>query len=509
MATSYITDFIQSLSSEEIKIVKEYVYKSNSKPVLGENKIEKLFDTLVADPEKKFTDKELSNILSSNAGALRVMKSRLLEKTKDALLSDRHFENDLIFSEREQILFDLKKKVLLAKSLYRKLNQGKTEVINLLLAEIIAKGKKYECYDVLVEALTLQRFLKGFMTGFIEFDKKTKEIQFYDHCFKSTQYANELYYKLILNNDLINTLTKKDLENHIYNSIKQLELRYKETQSQEVNYYLNLFKLYICEYIKDYKQGVIVCQKRIQLLKKSKVIYNNDRLSFALSTLGQIKIYLGKYREAIIDIKSAEKLLIKNSTNYTLLKEIEFYAYIYKGDYEHAMNCTSELMQYSLLSMGQFRQAKFMYFQSCVLFKMKKFKDALKILNKSLEIEKDKIGWNISLRVLMTMIFIELNKAGEANTSIATLRKHIERTSKGKEIKQRDILILKLLRELEKDGFKRNEKNKTATKLLVELSDKNKSTAWNYYTPELIPFHEWVVTLPEKTNLQKVNRIKT
>ncbi len=30
MATSHITQFIQSLNFEEIKIVKEYVYKSNT-----------------------------------------------------------------------------------------------------------------------------------------------------------------------------------------------------------------------------------------------------------------------------------------------------------------------------------------------------------------------------------------------------------------------------------------------------------------------------------------------
>ena len=48
------------------------------------------------------------------------------------------------------------------------------------------------------------------------------------------------------------------------------------------------------------------------------------------------------------------------------------------------------------------------------------------------------------------------------------------------------------LREIEKDGFRLNPKNATAAKMLKELSEKNKPTSWNYYTPELIPFHEWV-----------------
>ena len=98
----------------------------------------------------------------------------------------------------------------------------------------------------------------------------------------------------------------------------------------------------------------------------------------------------------------------------------------------------------------------------------------------------------------MVITFIELDKKEQAITALQSLRKHIERNNKNKEIKQRDILIFKLLRELEKDNFKRNEKNKKAAQLLAELSDKTKPTAWNYFTPELIPFHEWVMTLPVK-----------
>ncbi|HSH65831.1 MAG TPA: hypothetical protein VLB84_08540, partial [Bacteroidia bacterium] len=77
--------------------------------------------------------------------------------------------------------------------------------------------------------------------------------------------------------------------------------------------------------------------------------------------------------------------------------------------------------------------------------------------------------------------------------------------NKVKEVRARDILILKLLRELEKDRFIRNEKSKKTTLLINQLADKNKSTAWNYYTPELIPFHEWVKGLPGKES--KINKV--
>jgi hypothetical protein len=129
---------------------------------------------------------------------------------------------------------------------------------------------------------------------------------------------------------------------------------------------------------------------------------------------------------------------------------------------------------------------------------MKKNKEVLQLINKSLKIERDKAGWNIALRVLLVMNFVELFKLKEASTSIISLKKHIERNNKITEIKQRDISILKLLNELEKDDFKRNEKNKKVVKLIDDLSNKTGPIAWSYYTPELIPFHEWVLELPVK-----------
>jgi tetratricopeptide (TPR) repeat protein len=509
MATSYITDFIQSLSSEEVKIVREYVYKSNTRPILGENKIEKLFHTLVNNPEKKFTYGELSGILESNDGALRVLKSRLFDKVKDALLSDNHFENDLVFNFREQIVFSLKKKILLAKSLYRKVNQGKLETINKMLLEIIKTSQKYEVYDVLIEALTLHKYKSGMRLGVLEFERVNSEIVFYERCLKSLQNANDAYFRFIINKDFIATLTNKKLGQYVHASIKQMEADYKITKSKEVNYYLHIFKIILAEQNKNFKLAIAHCKSLLVILKKNHIIYSKDRIGYATSNLGHFNIFIGNYKEALIYLKKALNIYIPNSISSITTKEQEFYAYFYAKNLSDAHTCLKEIYQCSLSDTGLYRKSKFIYYEAYVLFVTKKFKESLQLLNKSLEFEKDKTIWKISLRILMTMIFIELNKAGEASRSIDTLRKHVERTSKMKEIKVRDIIILKLLRELEKDGFKRNEKNKTALKLLAELSNKNKPTSWNYFTPELIPFHEWVLSLPTKSEsiLRKQNKI--
>ena len=55
-------------------------------------------------------------------------------------------------------------------------------------------------------------------------------------------------------------------------------------------------------------------------------------------------------------------------------------------------------MEHKLVDSGIFVRSKYIYYQSALLFAERKYKLVLSLLNKSLEIEKDKTRWNISLR---------------------------------------------------------------------------------------------------------------
>ncbi len=492
MAAIHIVKFIQSLNEKEIQVIDDHIQSiyllsgSNA----NESKQLKLFRFITTNKERQLTDSELAKHVSTpNLASLKYL---LTEKIYDALLLNKHIENKSIFSPREQILFSLKKKILLVKSLYRTLNQGRIETVNFLLVETVNLAKENEVYDILVEALSFQKYLKSIRSGIIEFEKINSEISFYDDCLKCVRNANDAYFRLILNNDFINSLTVKELDQHLRNSIKQMEIDYKKTKSQEINYYLHILQLAFFEHEKNYQQAILYCNKLLNIIKKSKVVYTKDRLGFALANLTQFKVFTGKFKEAAVHAKSAQQFHINNSFNHLTLKEQEFYAHFYAKNNKEALKCTEEMLQHSMADTGGYRKSKFIYYEASVLFATKQFKEALQLLNKSLEIEKDKTGWNIALRTLNILVFIELSKINEASRALEALRKYMERLTKSDEVKQRDIIIIKLLREIEKDGFRFNPKNATAAKMLKELSEKNKPTSWNYYTPELIPFHEWV-----------------
>ena len=107
------------------------------------------------------------------------------------------------------------------------------------------------------------------------------------------------------------------------------------------------------------------------------------------------------------------------------------------------------------------------------------------------EIEKDKEGWNVWIRIMRLLCSIEMLKLNMINYDIESFRKYLERTAKQYEVRERDKLVLKVLLELVKYDY-----NFSLTSAVVETElEKLKSTdeqyAWNPDSPELILFHDW------------------
>ncbi len=498
MAKSHIINFIQSLSTDEIKVAEDYLFKSFStaKTNLEESKEIKLFKYILNNREKDISDSEISETTGTTHPSS--LKTRLYEKVTEALTLDKHIFNTELFVENDQVIFKLKKRLLIFRILNRNINQKRFETLNQIINDIIIEGKEFEVYDLLIEALNARKYLIGLRSGLSEFEKINREVQFFDMCNKAVFNASDNYHRLILNTEFIKTLSQKEVDDHIAASIKQMEADYKLTNSQQVNYYLHIMRFALSERKKEYVKAIENCNKLISIIEKNKVVYRRERMGFALDNLCQFKIFTGKYAEAVKEAQKAQEYYNPNSINYIVSKEQEFYAYFYGAKYAQALNCIDTLIEHPTDDTGEFRKSKFIFYHAYVLFADKKYKEALQVLNKSLEIEKDKTRWNLSVRILNIMAFIQLEKLEEASRSLESLRKYVERTTKSEEIKSRDLLIIKILREMERDAFQYNPKNTIIAKLLKDLSEKNTPNSWEFYSSELIPFQNWITEVMVK-----------
>lgn len=443
----------------------------------------------------KNNKQEISNeMLIAATGTKRVtdLKNNLFSKAMEVITSEKLITNRNIFNDYDISVFQLKKKLLAFKVSSRSQNQGKTETLNVWLDNIIEKAKELESYDTLVEALTAKKYFKGIRMGLKEFEKLNDELEFYDYCCKAVFRSTDNYYRLILNNDFVKTFSNHAADKHIEDSIAQMEQDVKKTKSEQVYYYLYIMRFAAAERKKNYSKAIDYCTQLIARLSKSKVIYRNERMGFAYTNLSQYRTFNGDYLGAIKDAKKSQKYYLENSFNYAISKEQEFHANFYYGSYTDAKKCLIELLEHPTIDTGQFRKSKFIYYQACTFFAERQFSGALRLLNEALEIEKDKTRRNVSIRILIIMIFLELNKIDQASIAVEALRKHVGRNKKEDQLSPRDIDIVKLLRELEKEGFEFKKRNPSASQLLKKLSEKNNESSWEHYNSELIKFHEWV-----------------
>ncbi|MFL5763810.1 MAG: tetratricopeptide repeat protein [Bacteroidia bacterium] len=493
MANTHIFTFIQYLTEIETRIAEDHLSKSQGL-FANENGTDSkelaLFKYLIANRSRTVTDKEVTAHL--DVKDLSHLKTHLYNKVLESLSHDKFITNASVFNSYDTAVISLKKQLLIIKISLRSVNEGKTEALKDLLNNVIDKAFEYEAYDTLVEALTAKKYFISIREGQAEFDKINRDIEFYSDCVRSVFFATDCYYRIIINNDFIKSFSEKELDKFIRSSIKQLEKDFKRTNSQQINYYLHILLFAESERSKNFKKAIKQCNELLNLLKMHKVIYRRERVGTALLNLSEFMTRAGDYKHAAENAKKAKDQYPDNSFEQNVAIKQEFLACFYGKDYQTAKKCLDLLLNQPTEDAGEFRKSKYIFYNAWISFAKREYKEALALLNTSLEIEKDKSRWNISVRILHILLFIELNKIDEAGNALESLRKYMERTGKEEEIRGRDAVIVKFLREIEKDGFQYDPSNITATKMLNDLSDRDSNIAWETYSAEMIPFQDWV-----------------
>ncbi|MBL7883086.1 MAG: tetratricopeptide repeat protein [Bacteroidia bacterium] len=487
---SNIISLIQNLNEEEIKAVHFLLVKHTLSSKKSQEQV--LFEYLIKNKKSNITDEIIAEMLNTNRPDM--VKEKLEPIVFDALCLHQHFENESNFNQYDSISLKLKKEVLAVKALHRSNNKGIIKFLIQSIENIISETKKYEIYDTLTEALTLKKYLISIRQGPEKFNEIANEIKRYEYCYQALIYATDCYYKLAFEDEFIAELSDERKIKQIKKCIVQIEKDYSNSQSQTIHYYLEKIKIIYHEKKKEYKKAIQICEKLIPQLIDNVIIGRKERIGFVYDYLCRYYSYLNRYKLAAAAAQNARKYYIEDSFNYLISKEQEFFAHFYAKHLEKATLCSTVMLNHNLADSGEFRKSKYIYYQACILFEQKNYKCALALLSQSLEIEKDKTRWNISVRILHIMLFIELNMINEAERAIEALRKNIERLQKDKEIRARDIEIIHLLREMEKDGYSYNPKNTKAKSIVDKLSSTKTEFAWEHFSQELIPFHQWVLS---------------
>lgn len=420
--------------------------------------------------------------------AFEKLKWRLKEKTLDFLTTDICNKE---LDEVDFVFVQIKKK----SAQFQQLNYSKPKnnIVYSLLDEIIFLAKKYEYYPALVEHLTQKKWKLSFKMSESEYNHISKEINQYEEFNKHLGKAVDYYFRLMFFYDLKGKSGKEKIISFLKKAIADVRESYSATKSPLINYYLHFLEMDFYFIHNNYLKARSYCLKLLNIVRENKSVKRKQRIGAVYDNLSRCELFLKRFSEAAEFAHLAQEYFPAHSENYSIACEQEFYAHFCNKKYTEAESCaTAMLSNATRKESGEFRYAKYIFLNACVLFAQGKFHETAELLNQNLEISKDKAGWEIALRLLSIQTQVELLHFEEASLQVYSLERFIMRQQKKTNISKRDKLILTVLLKMERCGFMFTVLNGKTEQYLSQLSSGDKNYKWELLSPELIPFHEWL-----------------
>jgi hypothetical protein len=509
MATSRQSDLdklhrlLHSLNRQQIKVLKKYLVGFSTRNT-SETKMLELAKLLL---EKKQTPPDIeycSNLIygASRDSRIDKLKTRLYSKVLDSLSIDINIQRDDYEDEIHPITIRLKKKATILQIIrYTPLR----ETLGLeLLTDIINTAKKYEMYFVLLDHLHQLKYMRAWREGQKAFNHFIEEIDYFEKCSQATIRATDNYYRMITKTGFSSNTPLEKQSEILLDYVSQSRYDYQKTKSPTVGYYLHLFEVAYYQSVNDYAKARNAAVEVSKLIQNNISVYRKNRMGFAWGNIAECDIYLGNYTDALISVRKSLEFIAPFSADYYVNKQLEFEIQVLNGELENAQLTLQELQKTNRLKQGDFRIAKFAYYEACVHFRLGHFKECSRQLSLKYELSKDKLGWEIAIRILRIMTMIELNRHDEAQPMVGNLQKHIERNARKADVNERDRLVLKLFRELDKGGFRFDSLSKATRDILAKLSETDKPWSWKPLSPELIPVHTWLLgKIPEQSTSRR------
>lgn len=483
-----ITDLLSKCGKEEIKTFHAYLKVFDPGTGKYRSKSIQLLEFLIKDTSLNHI--ELCNKLygssdTKNKQSFKRLVSRFKAKLYECLTLDVNIYRPGRFTELTQYRAEI-----LKITLYNSVLRGKVSNHDFLkmVERAITIAKKFELYHELINLLSIKNYLLRVLTKFDKLNHLDDEIDFYMNSQKAIQRATNWHHLLILDTGTKAAGYSKFSDFPI--AIEEISKDYKTYHSANIKYYLLIIKMEQALKLYNYDDAEKISYEQIELYKNYPAIYLKVRLASAYLNLGNNQMYLYKFNDAITSIRKSYPLYQNQPFNLGIAKEIEFYVQFYSGNLAHAEVLMQQLLN-TQSSSTLFQKEKRSFLLANVLVLKKQHRQAHLLLQETKEIEKDKEGWNLGIRILTIINQLENERLDIVDMNIESMRKHIDRTARLKAVRKRDVIILKLLTSLGRQGFNFKYIWKKYQAQFELLSSNQPEYRWEMKTHEMIIFHQW------------------
>jgi hypothetical protein len=366
------------------------------------------------------------------------------------------------------------------------------------LRELETDAHTYFLYDSLVQIMTMKQELLEQVGAFEEIEQCFADADFYELCSAANVRAKKAYYKAIQNYGFkahSHSSTNLDRLALLAADLKVLEEDYATTKSALVNYYFHYLKVEHLQLQQQFGEATKYCLALLDVIRGNPSVYHSRRMGIAYLNLSQNELFNHYFDYALGFAKQGQDYFQQGSRNRELGLEMEFYAYFYAGKTRTSGEVLDQLL--AIQNRGKtdgerdFRTSWRAYLRACVHFVMGDFREVHRTLHDATQINRDKEGWNLGMRVLTVMNLLELNLKDHADAEIDNLKNFARRSLAGAPIRQRDRVIIELFSALKKHNYDFEAVVAQQHTLLQRLASKQHALAWKVQTPELIAVHKW------------------
>ncbi|MBK9637224.1 MAG: hypothetical protein IPO63_05210 [Bacteroidetes bacterium] len=287
------------------------------------------------------------------------------------------------------------------------------------------------------------------------------------------------------------SIDDKSKINEIQLAIVDLEKYFIATNLQSINFIFLMLKLQLAHYEEQYELAEQIILEIIRISDQYSTLKKKGKFMQNYMNLAYTQFYLNKFEEAYLNALKATTEYLDQDFVLNNNREACVFALIYLNRYSEAEVWIAKMLSSGSVGNNPEQLSKRHLMMGVLKYLQNDFKGAFKHLQFTKEVETDREGWNLGIRMLNIYLTLSTEKVDLADQRINAMRKHIERTSKMRNLRKRDIIIFRILSHLSRSGFDFKETWEERKKDFALLRSNTPDCFWVPRSHELIIFDQW------------------
>jgi len=443
----------------------------------------RMFEVLVSTENADYHEFSIRAFGNLNEDAKRKNFERFREKVYESLLLDVNV------NRKPSTLIDVEKAIIESKKNILKGRmagfEGFESDLEYFLTKSLKIARRYELFEDLIEALQLLRNIYQIQGRFKEDKKAKQEIQFYSKCRDFYSRSAEL------RNDVIKLKAfegnRKPKIQSLYDQLNLLLEEALPLKSAVILRQLYYAKLNLDGFLEDWESAYNDCKVLEDLISNNDSVFKPRELGTVKLNLAIFSMLTGQFAECEKAVQSTLDYFPEGTAGYVSGMEIMFFSQYYQGKLDNALKTISWLLNNDKNPPSPLQEAKWNYYSAATLFLQGDFKSSLRKLDYVKEIEKDKEGWNLWIRMLRVLNYIESNSKDVADNETDNFRRYLSDYS----LPERFKFSFRLIASLQSSGFDFS-KAWTKNQSKVNKWRAENKNQFKVQTPELIIIDQWL-----------------